>query len=98
MRFEDLKFEASNMGFCGSILRSHVEFPNGNGLSIVNGTYTYSGNGTYEIAPLFNGELKEIESWGDSVRGYVSPEQITTILEHAEKDSAEEYLKFLNDL
>lgn len=98
MTFEDLKFEAENMPYFGSINRAHVEFPNGNGLSIVDGVFTYSGGGTYEIGALHNGSLFTVDSWGESVKGYVTPETIDEILKHAENDSHEDYEKFLGSI
>lgn len=98
MTFKDLKFEAESMPYFGSINRAHVEFPNGNGLSVVNGVFTYSGGGTYEIGPLHNESLFFVESWGDSVKGFVRPETIDKILEYAGNHTFEEYKNFLNDI
>lgn len=98
MTFKDLKFETESMTYFGSITRAHVEFPNGNGLSVVDGTFTYSGGGTYEIGPLHNGSLFIVDDWCDSVKGYVRPETIDKILEYAENHTFEEYKNFLNDI
>lgn len=97
MKFKDLKFKSQEIGFGDEIFRARVDFPNGNGLSVVYGEYTYSGDGTYEIVPLYNDELFTVDSWGDQVAGYITPEQIDSILEHAENDSHEDFVKFLNE-
>lgn len=98
MTFKDLKFEAESIPLLGSITRAHAEFPNGNGLSVVDGVFTYSGGGTYEIGPLHDGSLFTVDSWGESVKGYVTPETIDKILEYAENHTFEEYKNFLNDI
>jgi hypothetical protein len=94
MKFKDLRFELEEMS---GISRARAEFPNGCGLSVINGFGTYSDRGTYEIGPLTNGALTFIKEWGDSVKGYVPPEKIDEILKHAETDSPEDYKKFLGE-
>ena len=90
MKFEDLQFE-QHMNFPLFMSRAKVELPNGNGLSVVNGDYAYCDHDTYEIAPLRNGELFYVDSWG------VTPSQITEILYHMENDTPEEYKDFLEN-
>lgn len=98
MKFKDLRFEHQGfpLGY-GTISRARVNFPNGNGLSIVYGMGTYTSPGTYEIAPLMKDKLIFIGTWGDEVKGCVTKEQIDEVLEHAEKDSPEKYIKFLGE-
>ena len=63
MTFNDLNFE-KHKAFPLLMTQARVELPNGNGISIVNGEYAYCDNYTYEIAPLYNGELFHVDSWG----------------------------------
>lgn len=97
MKFEDLQFE-QHMSFPLFMSRAKVELPNGNGISIVNGEYAYCDEDTYEIAPLRNGDLFHVDSWGDEVKGYVTKSQINEILYHMENDTPEEYKDFLETL
>ena len=96
MNFKDLQFK-KHKAFPLLMSQAKVELPNGNGLSVVNGEYAYCDNDTYEIAPLIDGHLIHIDSWGDQVKGYVTPEQITEVLHHMEDDSPDDYKKFLED-
>ena len=77
--------------------QAKVELSNGNGLSVVNGEYAYCNDETYEIAPLLNGELFYVDNWGDQVKGYVTPDEITKILTAAELMSPEKYKEFLEE-
>ena len=99
MKFEDLEFKQHELTPLFD-KTCKVEFDNGNGLSIINGEHAYCDSDTYEIAPLENGHLFSdgIESWGDQVKGYVTKDQINEILEHAEKDTHEEFVKYLETL
>ena len=84
MKFSDLKFKTQS-DFFMTIHRACVNFPNGNGLSVVYGDYTYSDDDT-------------VEAWGDQVKGYLTAKEIEEILNHAENDSYEDYVKFLNTI
>lgn len=97
MKFSDLKFKTQS-DFFMTIHRACVNFPNGNGLSVVYGDYTYSDDDTYEVAPLHNNDLFTVEAWGNQVKGYLTAEEVEEILNHAENDSYEDYVKFLNTI
>lgn len=73
-----------------------LNFNNGNGVSIISGKGTYCDDKTFEIAPLINDSLIRIDSWGDEVKGYVTPEELSLIIGAAEKFSNEAYYEFLN--
>lgn len=94
MTFNDLKFE-THKSFPSLMSHARIELPNGNGLSVVNGDFAYCDANTYEIAPLRDGNLFTIDDWCDQVRGYVTEDQITEILQHMENDTPEEYKDFL---
>lgn len=97
MKFEDLQFNPHRSSPLFNV-HCRVELPNGNGISIVNGDCAYCDFDTYEIAPLRNGELFYVDSWGDQVKGYVTKSQINEILYHMENDTPEEYKDFLETL
>lgn len=97
MKFEDLEFK-KHKSFPALMLHARVELPNGNGLSVVNGEYAYCDDDTYEIAPLRDGSLFTVDSWGDQVKGYVTESQINEVLYHMENDTPEEYKNFLETL
>lgn len=60
-------------------------FPNGYGISVVNGPGTYSSKGTYEVGILYNGELTVNTPLTDDVLSEQTPEDIDTILSTIEK-------------
>ena len=97
MKFKELEGKQHDL-FPSFDKQWKVEFENGNGLSIINGSGAYCDEDTYEVAPLWKGHLYDhfLDGWGDQVKGYVTEEQIDEILEHAEKDTQEEFEKYLN--
>lgn len=60
-------------------------FPNGYGISVVNGPGTYSSKGTYEVAILYDGHLTYNTPLTDDVLSEQTPEDIDTILSTIEK-------------
>lgn len=58
-------------------LRGNVKFKNGHSISIVRGPYSYGGpEGLFEIMPSEASVLGE--DWGDTVMGYLTPEEVLT--------------------
>lgn len=78
-------------------IKFYIGFENGNGLSVINGEYAYCDEKTFEIAPMINDELFNVQSWGDQVKGYVTSEEIEQIAKFAETHSSEEYRQFMED-
>lgn len=99
MKFKELEGKQHDL-FPSFNKQWKVEFENGNGLSIVNGNHAYCDEDTYEIAPLYNGHLliEGVDAWGDQVKGYVTEDQIDEILEHAENEEPEIFIKYLNTI
>lgn len=81
MKFEDLKFIArDHFG-----IRAHVQFPNGYGASIIQGDFSYGGSqGLFELAVLKNGEITYETEITDDVIGYLTPEEVTVLLQRIE--------------
>lgn len=73
------------------ITRYRLNFSNGYGISVVRGLNTYSGDGTYEIAVLKNNDLCYSTPITDDVVGWVSEEQINTIMEELQSYFPDQY-------
>ena len=82
--------------FLGGI-QCRIIFPQGTGISIINGRHAYCNEDTFEIAPLFDEQLTFINSWGDQVRGYVTEKEISEIVAFAETHTKEEYEEYLEN-
>lgn len=92
-----MKFELKKHSNFRNGIQCRINFDNGCGISIINGNGAYCDYVTFEIAPLFDDKLTEIDNWGDEVKGYVTPEEISTIVAYAETHSKEEYKEFLEN-
>lgn len=77
-RFEDLKFDKHPSFMLQDIARCC--FPNGYGLSVVNGDGAYCTKDTYEVAVLHDGELTYDTPLTDDVMSCVTPERITELI------------------
>lgn len=76
--FEDLEFKSrEDFGFDSQAI---MHFPNGWGLSVINGDFAYSYPGTYEVAILNNNVIDYSTEITDDVLGYQTPEEITEIM------------------
>lgn len=76
--FKDLEFEKrDDFGFDSQAV---MEFPNGWGLSVINGSFAYSYEGTYEVAILNNGTIDYSTKITDDVLRYQTPEEITDVM------------------
>lgn len=87
MKFKDLVFEKHPVALLNS--QAVHQFPNGYGVSVIDGDYAYCDNGTYEVAITKEGELCYDTPLTDDVLRYQTPEEIDEILkevEHYEKD------------
>lgn len=76
--FEDLEFEPHpDFG-----LDTHAEilFPNGWGISVINGEFAYCDENTYEVATIFNDEFATLDGEDDYILRYQTPEDITEIM------------------
>lgn len=78
LTFKDVKFRQHANIEDGQMAR--IILPDGTDISIVTGTGTYSGNGTYEVmSSRFKGE-------GDQVRGWLTEEEITRHMIYCQKN------------
>ena len=77
--FEDLVFNPHPCPF-GFDTQAVMEFPNGWGLSVVNGEYAYCDEDTYEVEILWLGGIDYSTELTDDVLGYQTPEEITDIM------------------
>lgn len=83
--FKDLEFK-------GDITkRARLNFPNGYGISVVYGSYTYSDNGTYEVGILKDDCLYYETPLTNNVLGYQTPEQINKIIEELLEYKKDQY-------
>lgn len=92
-----MKFLIKKHPFYKNGIICRINFSNGCGISIISGIGAYCNDETFEIAPLFDDDLKYIDSWGDQVRGYVTSNEISQIVEFAETHTKEEYKEFLEN-
>lgn len=77
-KFEDLKFIEHPVNHFDHI--AQCEFPNGYGLSAVDGECAYCTEGNYEVGILHNGELTYNTPLTDDVLADVSPERINELI------------------
>ena len=83
--FEDLEFKGDD------IKRAILYFPNGYGISIIYGSYTYSDNGTYAVGILKDNYLYYETPLADNILGYQTPEQINKIIEELSGYKKDQY-------
>jgi hypothetical protein len=82
--FNDLEFNAHPGGFG---VYARVFFPNGYGASVVKSEYSYGGrDGLYELAVIneTTGEITYDTPITNDVEGYLTPEDVTNLLERIE--------------
>jgi len=80
--FQDLKFEPIAGRNNANDVQAYAEFPNGYGASIIRGPHSYGGaQGLYELAVLKDDHLCYDTPVTDDVRGYLSEDDVTGLLE-----------------
>lgn len=82
MTFKELEFYPHEIH---SGEHARYTFPNGYGISVINGPSTYSSKGTYEVGILYDGYLTYNTPLTDDVLSEQTPEDIDTILSTIEK-------------
>lgn len=96
--FKDLEFKPHNN--CKGGIQAIMEFPNGYGISVIQGKYFYCNDNTYEVAVLKNGNLCYDTDITDDVLGYQTEEDITRIMKKLQtgdfKVQTEQYVEFKN--
>lgn len=84
-KFKDLEFDEIQNEYQTGV-KARMMFENGFGVSVVSHTYSYGGKaGLYELAVLdSNGELTYDTTVTNDVIGYLSPEEVTEIMEQVQ--------------
>lgn len=89
MKFKDLVFEKHPVALLNS--QAFHQFPNGYGVSVIDGDYDFCDNGTYEVAIMKDGELCYDTPLTDDVLGYQTPGEIDEILKEVESYEKDQY-------
>lgn len=83
--FNDLEFKHEISPF-GSMERARLQFPNGYGISVVRGTYSYGGDeGLYECAVLKDNKLCYDTPITNDVIGYCDENKVNEIIKQVEE-------------
>lgn len=90
MTFKELNFEPHPLA---PVFDQHalVEFPNGYGVSVVNGKSAYCDADTYEVAIMKDGSCCYKTPLTDDVLSYQTPEDIDKILKTVESYEKNQY-------
>lgn len=84
MTFNDLKLIKSAEPFA-DVSRARHDFPNGYGVSVIIGRFSYGGDeGKYELAVFHDGCLCYNTPITDDVIGYLEPDEVTALLARIE--------------
>ena len=77
MKFDELKFDDISETHGEGAIQAYVELPNGYDVSVVKHKYSYGGEkGMYEIGCFFNNHMVDPADWGDTVKGWLNPEDV----------------------
>ena len=91
MTFKDLKFNDISETHGEGAVQAYVELGNGFDVSVVKHKFSYGGDkGLYEIG-VFDSQRGGVDAmcdpldWGDTVKGWLAPEDVETELKLIEK-------------
>lgn len=85
MKFEELKFGPKRDGDFTMGVQARHYFPNGYGVSVIQGPYTYGGpEGLYELAVMTEDGLCYDTPITEDVLGHLTPEEVTGLLAQVE--------------
>ena len=77
MKLDELKFDDISETHGEGAIQAYVELPNGYDVSVVKHKYSYGGEkGMYEIGCFFNNHMVDPADWGDTVKGWLNPEDV----------------------
>lgn len=83
--FNDLKFTRTTTPL-GFMDRARLQFPNGYGISVIRGTYSYGGDeGLYECAVLKDNKLCYDTPITNDVIGYCDENKVNEIIKQIEE-------------
>lgn len=89
MEFKDLVFEKHTVSLLNS--QAFHQFPNGYGVSVIDGDYAFCDKGTYEVAIMKEGEVCFDTPLTNDVLRYQTPEDIDEILKQVESYKKDQY-------
>ena len=77
MTFKELKFRDISETHGEGAKQAYVGFENGYEVSVVKHSGSYgSAQGLYEIGVFFGNDMVDPADWGDTVKGYLNPENV----------------------
>ena len=81
IKFQDLEFEDISKTHGEDAIQTYLEFENGYDISVVKHKYSYGGEkGMYEVGCFYNNHMVDPADWGDTVKGWLTPEDVETEL------------------
>lgn len=84
--FNDLKFDREVNPLGSFMDRASLQFPNGYGISVIRGTYSYGGDeGLYECAVLKDDKLYYDSPITDDVIGYCDEDEVTEVMKQIQE-------------
>ena len=86
MKFSELEFNDISETHGAGAVQAYVELPNGYEVSVVRHSGSYgSEKGLYEIGCFFNHHMVDPDDWGDTVKGWCTPEDVESYIHQIEK-------------
>ena len=77
MTFEELKFRDISSTHGEGAKQALVDFENGYDVSVVKHKFSHGGEkGLYEIGCFYNNHMVDPADWGDTVKGWLTPEGV----------------------
>ena len=77
IKFQDLEFKDISKTHGENAVQTYLEFENGYDISVVKHKYSYGGEkGMYEIGCFYNNHMVDPADWGDTVKGWLNPEDV----------------------
>ena len=83
--FNDLIFTTEEFRGLGKKSRSHLNFENNYGVSVINGFGAYCDSNTFELAVLYNDDLCYNTELTDDVLTYQTIADINKVMEYLQK-------------
>ena len=77
IKFQDLEFKDISETHGENAVQTYLEFENGYDISVVKHKFSYGGEkGMYEVGCFYNNHMVDTASWGDTVKGWLNPEDV----------------------
>ena len=82
MTFKELQFTDISETHGEGEVQAYVELGNGYDVSVVKHKFSYGGEkGLYEVGVFFDNHMVDPADWGDTVKGWLTPDAVETELE-----------------